>query len=262
MSRAEFMRQLESLLQNISQTEREEALQYYNDYFDDAGAENEQDVLEALGNPARVAENIKRDMTVNGMGSGGRNHDYEHGYGDEDGQGNSVRNPVIEYDDDTVSSNAHSAAVSQSESVRTSQNDSEETKDNSTLTTVLMIVGAIFLAPVALGLSAALVSALFGLATGWFSMIIGFAAAFIALMVCLIVLLVLGAHLIVEAPLAGVAIMGGGLICGGLGILFLMLTVALAGIVTPLLFRGLKKLWAWIVDKITKSDMRKKGAPV
>ena len=31
MNRTEFMRQLESLLQNISATEREEALQYYNE---------------------------------------------------------------------------------------------------------------------------------------------------------------------------------------------------------------------------------------
>ena len=53
MNRTEFMRQLESLLQNISATEREEALQYYNEYFNDAGPENEQNVIEALGNPAK-----------------------------------------------------------------------------------------------------------------------------------------------------------------------------------------------------------------
>ena len=49
MNRTEYMRQLESLLQNISATEREEALQYYNEYFNDAGPENEQNVIEALG---------------------------------------------------------------------------------------------------------------------------------------------------------------------------------------------------------------------
>lgn len=63
MNRTEFMRQLESLLQNISATEREEALQYYNEYFNDAGPENEQNVIEALGNPAKVAENIKKDIS-------------------------------------------------------------------------------------------------------------------------------------------------------------------------------------------------------
>lgn len=68
MNRADFMDQLESLLQSIAPTEREEAIQYYNDYFDDAGKENEREVIEALGNPARVAENIKRDLLGNGYG--------------------------------------------------------------------------------------------------------------------------------------------------------------------------------------------------
>ena len=68
MNRTDFMNQLESLLQNISPAEREEALQYYNEYFNDAGSENEQDVIEALGNPAKVAENIKRDLYGSGYG--------------------------------------------------------------------------------------------------------------------------------------------------------------------------------------------------
>ncbi len=70
MNKIDFMRQLERLLQNISEQERQEALQYYGDYFDDAGPENEQAVIEALGNPARVAENIKRDLYGAGYGDG------------------------------------------------------------------------------------------------------------------------------------------------------------------------------------------------
>lgn len=41
MTRTEFMKQLQDLLSDISKNEREEALQYYNDYFDDAGPEEE-----------------------------------------------------------------------------------------------------------------------------------------------------------------------------------------------------------------------------
>lgn len=37
MNRAEFMRRLAELLRDVAPTEREEAIQYYNDYFDDAG---------------------------------------------------------------------------------------------------------------------------------------------------------------------------------------------------------------------------------
>ena len=51
MSRKEFMERLEKLLWNISDSEREEALQYYNDYFDDAGEENEAEVTEDQGGP-------------------------------------------------------------------------------------------------------------------------------------------------------------------------------------------------------------------
>lgn len=38
MNRFEYMRRLEALLSDISPSEKEEALTYYNDYFNDAGA--------------------------------------------------------------------------------------------------------------------------------------------------------------------------------------------------------------------------------
>ena len=61
------MKRLEELLQDISENEREEALQYYNDYFDDAGAENEAQIIEELGCPEQVARTIKAGMA----GAGG-----------------------------------------------------------------------------------------------------------------------------------------------------------------------------------------------
>ena len=63
MNKIEFMRQLDILLMNLPIHEREEALQYYEDYFADAGEENEQAVIASLGSPAKVAENIKRDLS-------------------------------------------------------------------------------------------------------------------------------------------------------------------------------------------------------
>ena len=39
MDRAQFMQALEKLLADISETERQDALDFYNSYFDDAGAE-------------------------------------------------------------------------------------------------------------------------------------------------------------------------------------------------------------------------------
>lgn len=58
MSREKFIEQLESLLSPISAQEREEALQYYQNYFEDAGKEKEAEVLEELGTPEDVAKII------------------------------------------------------------------------------------------------------------------------------------------------------------------------------------------------------------
>ena len=81
MDRAQFMRELEELLADISETERQDALEFYNNYFDDAGIENEASVIRDLGSPEKVAAIIKADLTdpEKGYESG----EYtEHGYED------------------------------------------------------------------------------------------------------------------------------------------------------------------------------------
>ena len=69
MNRAEYMRRLTGLLGDVPPTEREEAIQYYNDYFDDAGAENEGSVIASLGSPEELASSIKAGLS-DGGGSG------------------------------------------------------------------------------------------------------------------------------------------------------------------------------------------------
>ena len=63
MNREEYMRRLEEALTDITPFEKEEALQYYNDYFDDAGLENEEEVMNSLGTPEKLAETIKKEQT-------------------------------------------------------------------------------------------------------------------------------------------------------------------------------------------------------
>ena len=65
MNRKQFMEQLERLLSDISEAERQEALEYYEGYFDDAGPENEGEVIRELGNPGEVAAIIKADLQEN-----------------------------------------------------------------------------------------------------------------------------------------------------------------------------------------------------
>lgn len=64
MDRIQFMRQLERLLWDIPESERLDAIAYYNDYFDEAGPENETQVIRELGSPEKVAANIKADLNI------------------------------------------------------------------------------------------------------------------------------------------------------------------------------------------------------
>lgn len=211
MNRIDFMRQLESLLQNISATEREEALQYYNDYFDDAGAENEQSVIEALGNPAKVAENIKRDL-------------YGSGYGDNVFQRTTANDKaLVEYRE------------------RPTEKKTEGNKMSSG-TIALIVVLCVLASPILLSVGSGVLGVLIGVIAIWFCLILAFGLVAVVLLIAMVVLVVVGIMCVVVSPLAGVVVLGIALISGGLGILFLMLTVAMTGVATPAICRGIANL--------------------
>ena len=71
MNRAQFMEQLEKLLSDISEEERQEALDYYESYFDDAGEDQEANVIRELGSPGKVAAIIKADLRESSQNYGG-----------------------------------------------------------------------------------------------------------------------------------------------------------------------------------------------
>lgn len=232
MNRAEFMRQLEALLQDISFSERREALQYYDDYFNDAGEENEQDVIAALGSPARVAQTIKKELN----GGSGENI-YE--------KTSANRNEIVKY--------------GQPSGGEGNGQNKEGNGTKNTLSTemiVLIVVLCVLASPIllgagsgALGAVTGFVGILVGLVAAWFALILGFGIAAVVLICMLFVLTVGGLMCLVSSPLSGIGMIGGGLICGGLGLLFLMLTVAMAGIATPAICKGTVKLCRNIAAK-------------
>ena len=58
MSGKEFLEQLEKLLKDLPEHDREDAMAYYTDYLEEAGPENEAAVTSELGGPEKVAENM------------------------------------------------------------------------------------------------------------------------------------------------------------------------------------------------------------
>lgn len=74
MNKYEFLAQLRAALSSVPQEEREAAMSYYEEFFSDAGEENEQAVIASLGSPGDLAQSIidenRNDTTQNSDSSG------------------------------------------------------------------------------------------------------------------------------------------------------------------------------------------------
>lgn len=309
MNRADFMKQLESLLTGIAPTEREEAIQYYNDYFDDAGAENEQEVIEALGNPARVAENIKRDLLDSGYGKkpagkakasdralmeygqsepGGEadtGEEADAGHAAAAGQGSG--NFTAGREDRTAGESAGAAwngrggpggaqagtasngagwnpfegygrsaesAPPEEDAYRWSHDtagwfgekpEKERKESMPAWAIALLITVLVFGFPVYGGVFMGIL----GLLLGWFGTMLGLGVGALALLILFLVLVVVGILCLIINPWVGIALVGAGLLVGCFGILLMMLTVAMAGIATPAIFRGIFGLFGFVKRK-------------
>ncbi len=257
MNRANFMGQLEILLRNIPATEREEALQYYNDYFDDAGKENEQAGIEALGSPARVAENIKKDLLgANGAENAAKTVKasdrvlVEYGKGAQDNP-NTQSNRDTQYWQRDYGTSGVGSAYSGGSASRSQTAYAQPVKDERMPAWLLAVIATvlILMSPAILGVVLGAIGTLGGAVIGWFALIFGFGMAALGLFIAFIVLIVTGVICLFTSPWVGIAMLGGALMCGCLGVLFLMLTVAMAGIITPAVCRGIGRIFRFIFKK-------------
>lgn len=64
MDKASYLKSLRSRLHRLPVHEIDAALVYYEEYFDEAGEENEQQVIEQLGPPSQVASQIMADFAM------------------------------------------------------------------------------------------------------------------------------------------------------------------------------------------------------
>ena len=228
MNRTEFLKQLESLLKGISPAEREAALEYYSGYFDDAGAENEQAVIEALGTPAKVAEMIKKELFANEYG---QNAGRKAQPGDK---------AVIKYGSVEESQDTCQDSSAQEYGAIAKKPGKEKKLGSGTI--ALIVILCIFASPFLLSIAAGVGSLLFGIVAAWASLIVGFGVTAIVLFVVMLALLILGILGILISPLGALGVIGGALLTGGIGLLFLLLTVWMAGVITPAVVRGIAAL--------------------
>ena len=67
MNKNEFLSQLERFLSDLPEEERREAMEYYVEYFDEAGPERECEVLKEFGSPKEVADRIHEELAEKGL---------------------------------------------------------------------------------------------------------------------------------------------------------------------------------------------------
>lgn len=250
MSRWEFMRQLEELLSDISPNEREEALQYYNDYFNDAGRENENEVIEALGTPEQVAKIVRDGLSENAY----QGEFTETGFNSaKNGQQNAIikrREDFSEKQDRFDEGNAGKEAGREGSSQQSAgKNKPEKKEPMPTWAIVLIVIGCVLLSPVILSVACAAVGTLIGIIAAIFGVILGFGVAMIVCYVVAAVLFVAGFGCIIVHPVSAMGLLGGGCICVALGIVFMLLTGFLAGKCVPGICQGIAYIFKKIFGK-------------
>lgn len=214
------MRQLETLLADISEEERQEALAYYRSYFEDAGEENEERILRELESPEKVAATIKADLKVDSRKDAGAF--TERGYEDERF---------------TKSSQDLEIKEKPSQKKGWSGSDADE---NRTLKIALIVVIAAVTSPIWLSLLAGIASFIVGAA----GLAFGFIAAAIGLYIAGGVLFGIGiGQFAVGSVAVGFGLVGAAMFVWAVAILITVLSVWLCGKGIPWLCRGVESLW-------------------
>lgn len=245
MNRMEFMRQLKELLSDISPNEREEALQYYNDYFNDAGKENEQEVIRALGSPWQVAKTVKEGLSE----SGSMGEFTENGFtnGKED-----ASNAIVKRGSGERGSGSQPGGENGGNENASGRNDGSAAKEKEGMPTwaiVLIVIGCICLSPVILGVICGAMGVFLGILGALLGTVLGIGLATIILYVVAITLFIAGFGCILAHPIAGIGLLGGGCICAAIGILLMILEVFLVGKCIPGIFQGIGYIFKKISGK-------------
>lgn len=229
MNRIEFMAELEALLADIPAEEREEALQYYSDYFEDAGIENETHVIAELGSPQRVAGTIKEGL----RGRSDESSEYrETGYADTRFENREMPAYRTTYTE-TVNENAP--------------------RTNKALKIFLIIAILVVAAPVVFPIALGILATVFGLMVAGFALLASFVLLAVCIVISGIITAIYGFVKLFTFPALGLVFSGIGLILTALGLVGTVLLVKLCIVLFPAMFRGIVNIFRRILYRKGKA---------
>lgn len=238
MNRIEFMTELAALLQDIPEYERVDAMKYYNDYFDDAGEENEQEVIAELESPQKVAANIKADLGGQMADAG----EYtETGYQDtrfDDREMPAGREIPEQENGNEYHYQDNSTSYVQAEN-KSQPRTSKALKI--ILIIAILVAAAPVLIPVAIGIAAVILGGLAAI----FSVFIAIVVTFAAIAIVGVILVFSGIVSLIPEIAVGLALLGTGLILTVIGIIGTTAGVRLCMIAFPGIVRGIVWICRW-----------------
>ena len=205
MDRKEFMKQLSDLLRNLPPDEKQEALEYYENYFDDAGAENEEQVLRELGSPQKVADTIKTGMRPD---SGSYAQYTEQGYTDR-----------------------------REEEARQVPRTRRKREGLTKARAILILILLVFLSPFLKGIFGGALGIIITILLLPFLLAFAVGAGVVGIFVAVVACIVAAVGLCFSVPAAGILTFGIGLLLLAVGLALLTLIIWLIGKVIPALLR-------------------------
>lgn len=188
MSREQFLTQLRNRLKGLPSDDIEDALEYYKEYLDDAGPENEAATIEAWGNPDQIASQILADYAVKRVNAG---------------------------------------------------------SSKKGLSTIWVVILAIFASPIAVPIAAAVVCVIVALVIAIASLVLAFGAAAIGLVAGGLLSIIMGLCVMFQSFPTMIFYVGSGLFCTGFGVLTCVFVVWLS----KTGFNGIAKLFSKLLSR-------------
>lgn len=190
MTRNEYMEQLKRYLRRLPKEDYENAVEYFSEYFDEAGPENEQQMMKDLGDPKEAAREVLLNLLEESV---------ENGSAEE---------------------------ASRTETVKTfSEKALPEKKKRSPGKIILLAFLVICASPVSIALLIAGLAVLAAVVLVIAAVIFSLAVTSIATIAGGFMVVGFGATLVMRSLAAACMMVGGGFLLAGAGILFGVLTV-------------------------------------
>lgn len=246
MNRDEFMEQLEYLLSDIPEEEKEDALAYYRDYLEEAG-EGAGEAIREFGSPERIASIIRSDLAGN-LEEGGQFTDR--GYDDE-----RFRDPNYQVSKRLDLPEAREDQGGSQGSGKTGSGAGKPPYTSGLLKAVLWIILIIVAAPMLLGAGGVAM----GIAIAVLCLLVGVIALVGVLTLTFLLgglaLCVLGIVSMTGWIPGGLLVLGVGVAGIGLGIIGLLLSILFYGRFLPWLIRGLIDLISRPIHRGKKANL-------